>query len=90
MFRNYLLPVKDKEYYFMLGESESSYSPSKMLTVEEVAYVLSLHPSTIRRWRQRGRLKSYLISNEGCVRFKISDVVRIMKFRRRHLLSGTA
>jgi len=72
----------------MLRECERSLS--KMLTADEVAFVLGLHPSTIRRWRQRGKLKSYLIRDEGCVRFKISDVARIMKFRRMHSMGAAA
>ena len=71
----------------MIHESDSSYKLSQMLTAEEVAYVLSLHPSTVRRWRKQGRLKSYLIGNEACVRFKITDIVRLMKSARKYSLS---
>jgi len=74
----------------MIHESDSSYKLSQMLTAEEVAYVLSLHPSTVRRWRKQGRLKSYLLGNEACVRFKMADIVPLMKSVRKYSLSRTS
>jgi two-component system sensor histidine kinase/response regulator len=46
----------------------------RMLTVDEVAYALHVHPSTIRKWASEGQLKSYRLGAKGNVRFKIEDV----------------
>ena len=46
----------------------------RMLTVDEVAYALHVHPTTIRKWAKLGQLKSYRLGARGNVRFKTEDV----------------
>jgi excisionase family DNA binding protein len=46
----------------------------KMLTVDEIANLLSVHSSTIRRWEREGLLKSYRVGPKGFVRFMKSDL----------------
>jgi len=46
----------------------------RMLTVNEVAHLLSVHPSTVRRWEKQGQLKSYRLGPKGVIRFKIEDI----------------
>lgn len=43
--------------------------PDNMLTVSEVARILHVHPNTLRRWADKGRIKSYSITSRGDRRF---------------------
>ena len=47
---------------------------ARMLTVNEVAHLLHVHPSTVRRWEKQGRLKSYRLGPKGVIRFKREDI----------------
>jgi len=49
--------------------------PQKMLTVREVASILSVHPNTVRRWEGGGLLKSYGIGPRRSLRFKQEDIL---------------
>jgi excisionase family DNA binding protein len=46
--------------------------PTKVLTVQEVAEILRVHPSTISRYARAGGLKSYVIGSRRL--FKETDV----------------
>ena len=48
--------------------------PPRMLTAAEVAWFLGVHVTTVRRWSQRGLLKSYKIGPRGSLRFKREDI----------------
>jgi len=48
--------------------------PEKMLTVSDVAHLLNVHPSTVRRWEKEGQLKSYRFGAKGIIRFKREDI----------------
>ena len=43
---------------------------SNMLTVREVARLLHVHPNTLRRWSNNGRIRAYRITPRGDRRFK--------------------
>jgi excisionase family DNA binding protein len=43
--------------------------PDNMLTVSEVAKVLHVHPNTLRRWADKGIIRSYSITSRGDRRF---------------------
>ncbi len=47
---------------------------ARMLTVNEVAYLLHVHPGTVRRWEKQGQLKSYRLGPKSVIRFKREDV----------------
>ncbi len=55
-------------------ESYGSKLMDKMLTVNEVAYLLHVHPSTVRRWEKQGQLESYRLGSKSLIRFKGEDV----------------
>ena len=55
-------------------ESYESELLDRMLTVSEVAYLLRVHPSTVRRWEKQGQLKSYRLGSKGVIRFKRGDI----------------
>jgi excisionase family DNA binding protein len=45
-----------------------------MLTLNEVANLLHVHPNTIRRWGNVGILKAYQINHRGDRRFLNRDI----------------
>ncbi len=47
---------------------------STMLTTGDVARIFNVHTSTIRRWSERGIIKSYRIGPRGERRFRREDV----------------
>jgi excisionase family DNA binding protein len=49
-----------------------------MLTVREVARLLHVHPNTLRRWCNNGRITAYRITARGDRRFKREDVTRFL------------
>lgn len=49
--------------------------PARLLPVGEVASFLGVHSSTIRRWEEKGLLKSYAIGPHNNLRFKQEDVL---------------
>ena len=46
----------------------------EMLTTGEVAYLLNVHPGTVRWWNDRGIIKAYRIGPRGERRFRRSDI----------------
>jgi excisionase family DNA binding protein len=49
-----------------------------MLTVREVARLLHIHPNTLRRWSNRGRIRAYRITPRGDRRFKREEIARFL------------
>lgn len=49
-----------------------------MMTVTEVARLLHIHGSTLRRWTDRGLIGAYRVSTRGDRRFKREDVARFL------------
>ena len=49
-----------------------------MLTVSEVAQILHIHPNTLRRWSNEGRLSAFRITPRGDRRFKKQEVDRFL------------
>ena len=45
-----------------------------MLTVREVSLLLHVHPNTLRRWADKGIIKSFYISPRGDRRFMSRDI----------------
>ena len=51
---------------------------SEMLTVREVAGLFHIHPNTLRRWSNDGRIRAYRITSRGDRRFKRDEIVRFL------------
>jgi len=49
-------------------------TPEYMLTVQDVAYILNVHPSTVRRWESKGLLQSFRIGPRRIIRFALAEV----------------
>ena len=45
-----------------------------MLTVREVARLLHVHPNTLRRWSNKGRIRAYRINPRGDRRYRLRDI----------------
>ena len=45
-----------------------------MLTVSEVARLLHVHPNTLRRWSNEGRIRAYRINPRGDRRYRLRDI----------------
>jgi excisionase family DNA binding protein len=51
----------------------------RMLTVSEVADLLRVHSSSVRRWQKSGELKSYRLGSKGSLRFKNEDILSFLQ-----------
>jgi len=51
---------------------------SNLLTIREVARMLHVHPNTLRRWSNDGRIKACRINARGDRRFKREEVMRFL------------
>lgn len=51
---------------------------SDMLPVRQVAQLLHVHPNTLRRWCNNGRIKAYRITPRGDRRFKREEIARFL------------
>ncbi|MFP3880152.1 MAG: MerR family transcriptional regulator [Dehalococcoidia bacterium] len=49
-----------------------------MLTVREVARLLHVHPNTLRRWSNKGRIRAYRINPRGDRRFKREEIANFL------------
>jgi len=57
---------------------QSTETIDAMLTVSEVAQLLHIHPNTLRRWSNEGRLNAFRITPRGDRRFKKQEVDRFL------------
>ena len=62
--------IKEEMEKDMVGDEHMD----DMLTVSEVARLLHVHPNTLRRWSNRGRIRSYRINPRGDRRYRLRDI----------------
>jgi excisionase family DNA binding protein len=55
-------------------ERNKESSRSTMLTTVDVARIFDVHPGTIRRWCQQGKVKAFRAGPRGERRFRREDV----------------
>jgi excisionase family DNA binding protein len=58
---------------------------NNMLTVGEVSTLLHIHPNTLRRWSDKGLIKSYKITPRGDRRFARQDIDEFLEEMNYHL-----
>ncbi len=58
----------------------------KLLTTRQAAEILNVHENTIRRWSEKGIIKSYRIGPRADRRFTESDIIALSE--RIHQQSG--
>jgi excisionase family DNA binding protein len=51
----------------------------KLLTVREVAEIIHVHPNTVRRWSDSGRIKFFRITQRGDRRYAQNDVISFLE-----------
>ena len=51
---------------------------SDMLTIREVSRMLHVHPNTLRRWSDQGKIRAYRIAARGDRRFLRQDVAHFI------------
>jgi excisionase family DNA binding protein len=49
-----------------------------MLTVREVALLLHIHPNTLKRWSDKGKIRAHRITPRGDRRFNQQDVTHFL------------
>jgi len=55
----------------------------RMLTVQEVADILHVHPNTVRHWSEQGLLKAHRVGPRGDRRFRAEDIEEFLNMCRR-------
>lgn len=50
----------------------------QMMKVSEVARLLRVHPTSVRRWQKIGVLEAYRIGPKGSLRFKRENVMKFI------------
>jgi excisionase family DNA binding protein len=60
-----------------------------MLGTKNAANLLHIHPNTLERWSDKGRIKAYRITPRGDRRFKREDIVRFLAELKAHNGDGT-
>jgi excisionase family DNA binding protein len=50
------------------------YTPENFLTIHQVSVLLNVHPNTLRRWCDEGKMPFVRISSRGDRRFRLTDV----------------
>jgi excisionase family DNA binding protein len=61
-----------------MEDMENDERMESMLTVTEVARLLHVHPNTLRRWSNNGRIRAYRITPRGDRRFKHGEIARFL------------
>jgi len=46
----------------------------KLIGIKEAAEMLSVHPATLRRWDESGKLKPVIVSKRGDRRYRLEDI----------------
>ena len=59
-----------------------------MLTVEEVADRLRVHPGTVKRWLREGALAGYRLGDRAGWRISQDDLARFLEERRGEAVGG--
>ena len=52
---------------------------NNMLTIREVSQLLHIHPNTLRRWCDTGRIRAYRITTRGDRRFRREDIAAFLE-----------
>lgn len=62
----------------MANDMANDEQMDDMLTVTEVARLLHVHPNTLRRWSNKGRIRAYRINSRGDRRFKREEITQFL------------
>ncbi len=73
---NYLEDKSTKQQ--MADDMVDGNGTGNMLTIREAAGLLHIHPNTLRRWCDEGRIRAYRITSRGDRRFTRQDIARFL------------
>jgi excisionase family DNA binding protein len=59
-------------------DMDNGENMTDMLTVREVSRLFHIHPNTLRRWSNDGRIKAYRITPRGDRRFRREEIARFL------------
>jgi len=54
---------------------------SNLLTTVQVAFLLNVHPNTVRQWSNQKVIEAYRTTNQGRRKFRRDEIIRLY-FRR--------
>ena len=63
---------------------DSGIQTVPMLAIRDVARLLNVHENTVRRWSDRGLLKSYRVNHRGDRRFRQDHIALFVSQLRAH------
>ena len=71
-------PIIERESNVTLIEAYSNIYAAYMLKIKETARLLRVHTNTLRRWSDKGMIRSYRFGLSGERRFKFADVLKFL------------
>lgn len=63
-------------------------NPDILLTIAQAAKILNVHVNTIRRWSNKGVLKTYRLGSRGDRRLKQGDINKLLRKGKPAKMSG--
>jgi excisionase family DNA binding protein len=66
--------------------SQQSELMSQLMNINEVAHLLHVHPTSVRRWLKSGALEAFRIGPKGSFRFKRESILKFIE-RQKEVLS---
>ena len=64
------------EYSFV--ESMKDFEASELITINQAANLLHVHPETLRRWDSSGELKAIRVKDRGHRRYSLKDIEKLI------------
>lgn len=59
--------------------SEISSTKSKYISIKEAARILNVHPETLRRWDNSGKLKAHRVGPRQDRKYDPADIINSLK-----------
>ena len=53
--------------------------PNNLLTIKQVSELLNIHPNTLRRWCEEGKIPVVRVTTRGDRRFRREDIQRYLE-----------
>ncbi len=65
--------------WMSMVKSKKVKENKELLTITEVAELFGVHPETLRRWDNEGKLKALRIGKLGNRRYRRTDIEQLLK-----------
>lgn len=73
--------IKAHRIYRIIKMAEDTVRLPELLTIAQVAKILNVHPTTLRRWDKKGKLKAIRVGTRRGVgerRYHREDIIRLI------------